>query len=357
MIDKIIILHEYGAPKHFTGIKYLEKKRYVKEVQYVEFNLFYQFFSGIKNKEMIKITKSIQNIKNLISLLIKKNQLIIIGMAPLDKSIYFMNYLKKRNKIVYFTSWPFWDRNLWAKKPLFKKQTEVWSDFLKDTVTVGVTEIACEGIRQFGSIPFHIPHSIDTNIFKLNKIKSNKNIILFVGNFSHRKGILVLLDAIRETKWPNSTEFWFVGRGNLESKIVEMQKNYPVKNIGYISDENKLIDIYNQADLLVYPSIDHVYNDIENFGISIVEAMSCSLPIITTDCIGPKEIVDDTNNGYVITQQDKNELADKILYLIDNLDIRLNMGKNSRQKAENEYDIQVTSKKWKNVLELIESFE
>lgn len=357
MIDKIIVLHEYGAPKHFTGIKYLQKEGFIREIQYIEFNLFYQFASGIKNKEKDKITKSIQNIKNIVSLLIKKNQLIVIGIAPLDKTILIMNFLKKRNQIIYFTSWPFWDGKLWAKKPFFNKLKNMWSAFLKDTITVGVTEIACKEIGQFDSVPFHIPHAIDTKKFKPNRIKSDKNIVLFVGNFSHRKGILVLLDAIKETNWSNNTEFWFVGKGKLKSKIIEMQKILPVKHIGYISDERKLIEIYNQADFLVYPSIDYLYNDIENFGISIVEAMSCGLPIITTDCIGPKEIVDDSNNGYIIAQQDKNQLRDKILYLIENSDVKLTMGENSRQKAEKEYDIQVTSKKWKNVLELIEPFE
>ena len=66
----------------------------------------------------------------------------------------------------------------------------------------------------------------------------------------------------------------------------------------------------------------------------IVEAMASGLPIITTDqgCI--KESVIDGENGFIIPKRDPDSIAEKIIYLIENPDVRERMGQKSRQLYE-----------------------
>jgi glycosyltransferase involved in cell wall biosynthesis len=351
VIDKLVVLHEYGAPRHFLALNNLQKEGFLKEIQSVEFNIPVQIASGMRYFNKTKLSRAYYNIKELSKLLFKENQVIIIGAAPLDPIIPFLKKLKQKNKIIYFTSWPFWDGERWVKKPLLSTQKDAWYDFLMDSVSVGVTEAACKGVESHGSRSFYIPHAVDTQIFEHSLTKSEKTIVLFVGGLTYRKGMSILLDVIRATKWPNNTEFWFVGDGPFKPQVTMMGKNYPVRYIGYISDEQKLASIYRQADIFVLPSIDG--KDIENFGVVLIEAMASGLPVVTTDCMGPKEIVNNNYDGYVIPQKNKGQLREKIINLIENPDMRIKMGRNGRKKAEEVYSVKRIAEKWKNVIKLV----
>ncbi|KAF5421352.1 MAG: Glycosyltransferase involved in cell wall bisynthesis [Candidatus Methanomarinus sp.] len=353
MIPKIVIIHQYGAPKHFLALSYLQEEGYIDKIQSMEFNIPIQIARGIIHRNMKKISRAFYNMKELIKLLFKKNQIIIIGAAPCDPIIPFLQKLKQNNKIIYFTSWPFWDGKIWVKKPFMPKQKDIWYDFLKNVVAVGVTEEVCMEVEKHGSRTFYIPHAVDTNIFRPSLTKSNKIIVLFIGNLSYRKGILVLLDVIRTTKWGHNTEFWFVGDGHFQQQIKRMENEYPVKYFGRISDEQKLASIYREANIFVLPSIDFINGDIENFGIVLIEAMASGLPVITTDSIGPKSIITNNYDGYVIPQNDKDQLKEKIIYLIENPKIMVKMGENGRKTAVNVYDVKKIAERWKNVIDLI----
>jgi len=352
MVPKIVILHEYGAPRHFIALDYLQKAGFIGEIQSLEFNLLIQIARGMRHFSGKKNSKTFYNIKEISKLFLKKDQFVIIGAAPYDPIIPLLQRLKTRNKVIYYTSWPFWNGDRYVKKPLFLKQKDVWADFLKDLVSVGVTEAACRGVESLGSHAFHIPHAVDTQIFKPTSTKSEKSIILFVGSLIPRKGIPMLLDMIRANKWPDKTEFWFVGTGPFKSQILTMTKRYPVRYMGYISNDQKLASIYQQANLLVLPSLDGT--DIENFGIVLIEAMACGLPVVTTDCVGPKEIVRDSTDGYVISQGNKEQLREEIVQLLENPRLRMAMGLNGRKKAEEIYSVQKIASRWENVIEVVQ---
>jgi len=351
MIPKITIIHEYGAPRHFLALYYLQKEGFIEEIQSIEFNIPMQIASGIKYFNKTKFPRALYNIKELSKLIFKKDQVLIIGAAPFDPIIPFLQNLKQKNKSIYFTSWPFWNGERGAKQPLLSKQKDAWHDFLMGSISVGVTEAACKGVESHGSQAFHIPHAVDTQIFKPYLTNSEKTVVLFVGNLIYRKGISILLDVIRGTKWPNNTEFWFVGDGPFKAQVTMMEKNYPVRYTGYISDDEKLAAIYRQADIFVFPSIDG--KGIENFGIALIEAMASGLPVVTTDCVGPKEIVNNYYDGYVIPQKNKKLLREKLINLIENPDLRVTMSKNGRKKAEEVYNVKRIAKKWKTVIKLI----
>ena len=93
--------------------------------------------------------------------------------------------------------------------------------------------------------------------------------------------------------------------------------------LGWVSGAEK-IDVFNIADIFVLPS----YN--EGLPISILEAMSYGLPILSTTVGGIPEIVENGVNGFLVEPGDKNALLEFLEVLVLNKTKRLEMGEKSR---------------------------
>lgn len=88
---------------------------------------------------------------------------------------------------------------------------------------------------------------------------------------------------------------------------------------------------------------------------SLIEATAIGRPIITTMSIGCKDTVDDGINGFLIPTKDVDALIDKLTLLIDDANLRQEMGKAARDKAEREFSLDVVIEKHLSIYnELIE---
>lgn len=353
MIKKVIILHEYGAPRHFKALYYLEEIREIKEIESIEFNIFKQFAKGIFYRDIKWIKKSFKSIKKIIRLLKGKRQIIIIGSAPYDPIIPLLLYLKKRNRVIYFTSWPYWQGERHPHKAFYPYQKKLWNKFINGITAVTISEAAQDAISKLGAKPVHIPHSVNTEMFKVrkSKIDTSKIKILFVGQIAWHKGVDLLMDIVRDELWKN-IECWFVGRGVLSKELRRLaNKGYPVKCFGYVSDECRLAEIYGSADIFVLPSRQRE-NWEELFGIALIEAMASGLPVVASDCVGPREIIDNDYNGYLFSKNNKKELIKILNILINDPILRIRLGENGLSKVKKTYEVKVVAQKWKKILEL-----
>ena len=216
---------------------------------------------------------------------------------------------------------------------------------MKNIKVVGVTKKACEGVNNFGAKGVNIPHPVDLEIFT-KKIKENKQLkVLFVGRVLPEKGILDILKLSEEFKDIN---FTFVGDGNLSSRI----KNCGLNNVeykGFIYDKKELSKVYRQADIFISNSYS-TENWEELFGIVIIEAMASGLAVIATDCVGPKEIIQNGENGFLIHQKDYNDLKNKFTQLIKNKSLIKKFSDNGRKTVEEKYDIRIIAQKWLDLI-------
>jgi glycosyltransferase involved in cell wall biosynthesis len=81
-------------------------------------------------------------------------------------------------------------------------------------------------------------------------------------------------------------------------------------------------------------SIAAVTSDFESFGMTIVEAMRCGLPVVSTDCpVGPGEIIDDGVTGFLVPTGDVDAIAQRLLRLIDDDALRHRMGAAALEQA------------------------
>ena len=193
---------------------------------------------------------------------------------------------------------------------------------------------------------------IDTNKFisKLDKnMPNNDNIsikVMMVARAIWHKGIKEYYNAAEILKNAN-IEFILIGDtdpGNLSCANEDYLNSGSVKWLGHRDDIKEQIE---KCDIFVLPS----YR--EGVPRTLLEATSMSKPIVTTDTVGCREVVDDGANGFLVPVKNSVILAEKIKQLSDDENLRDTMGKNGRIKALKEFDIGIVVKKYLEVYEKI----
>ncbi len=138
---------------------------------------------------------------------------------------------------------------------------------------------------------------------KLN-IPYNK-VILSVGQFIHRKGFDILLEACRHID--KNIGVYIVG-GEPTDEYIKMKEKYGLTNVHFEGFKTKaeLAEYFKMADIFVLPTREDIW------GLVINEAMAYGLPVVTTDnCVAGLELVDD-KNGAIVPVEDSKALADVI---------------------------------------------
>ena len=161
------------------------------------------------------------------------------------------------------------------------------------------------------------------NVVNLNKtgLYSNHNSkkVIFVGRFAKLKGIPYLIEIWKKvhTLHPDwSLEFY--GDGEEKEKFLPMMSSI---NINVHQPTSNIHEEYCKCSISILTSIS------ESFSLVIPESMSCGLPVVSFDCpYGPKDIIIDGEDGYLIPQFDMEMFADRICFLIEHKDICRKVG-------------------------------
>lgn len=168
---------------------------------------------------------------------------------------------------------------------------------------------------------------------------SRKIKILFPARMLFDKGIRELKTATELLKnaFEDKVTFVLAGKadpgnkaGVSEDYLNNWQDGSYVKWIGF---SKNMIETFQESDIVILPS----YR--EGLPKSLIEAAAMGKPIITTNAVGCKECVDDGVNGLLVPVRSGEKLAEALIKLIENPELRKKMGNASRIKAENEFDI------------------
>lgn len=172
----------------------------------------------------------------------------------------------------------------------------------------------------------------------------NKQIIA-VGRYVPQKGFDLLIEAwsLVEKKHPDwRLQIFGDGNRDLLEKIIKKNK---LKNCYLQHSTNDIVSEFINSSIYVLSS------RFEGFGMVITEAMACGVPPIAFDSpCGPKDIITNYYDGILVNAGDINELAEKICFLIENEDIRKEMGINARINSE-KYRVENICKQWKTLFE------
>ena len=185
-----------------------------------------------------------------------------------------------------------------------------------------------------------VQNAVDTDFFKPLKDR-NDNLIVWAGRFVEEKGVKYLIEAARNISINRpDAKILLVGYGPLKGKIIEMAYRLGLLNKSIFIEgpfgRDKIAQILGKATVFVFPSSK------EGMSISLLEAMSCELPVVAFNVPGIAEIIDHEKTGLMVQTRNSQQLTEAITYLLNSKAKRKELGVNARN-----YVIQNNS--WKTV--------
>ncbi len=268
-----------------------------------------------ENKYFIEEDNLLSQIKRINTFILLNDIEVVIFNG--NRPIYFSPFIKVKNKIAYKhtsnNAFQFYKRQLGhfilnlcylncdrivllyenAKKEVFWNKNKI--------------RIINNGVESSNLMQYKNSSSI-LNILCVSRLDSNKGIEWLINVFS---------DTFKDYK---NIQLTIAGTGPLHESLNNLICNKGVRNIkllGFVEDIESLL---NGADIFVLPS------KFESFPLSLLEAMSFGLPIISTDTGGTRDIVSNNKNGYLIHYLNDKELREAILMLSTNTSLRKSQG-------------------------------
>ena len=194
----------------------------------------------------------------------------------------------------------------------------------------------------------NIPNSVDVDLFQPRKDYGKRRLgkITFVGRLGEEKGLEYLIQAMKvvKTEW-KGVKLFIVGDGQLRASLEELrQKLGLMDDIIFAGHTDTVLPYYQEAGIFVLPSFS------EGLPLSLLEAMSCGLPVVATIVGGNAEIVDPKlktkevvsdyhigENGVLVNPKDVKGLAEAILRLLNDVDLSKQLGEKAREAVEENY--------------------
>ncbi len=215
-----------------------------------------------------------------------------------------------------------------------------------------------DGLRDLAQTAFPkkkvgvFPNGIDMEKFKPPPEKPTNNEsaihLLFVGRITTQKGVDVILRALAEMKTSRPWKLSVVGTGPYLDEFRALAKSLRIDNCieftGWL-DRPDVRRLYDEADVFVFPSR---YEGMPNV---VLEATACGIPVIGTRIAGTEQIIRDGENGFLIDVDDQTTLADRIKQLIENDNLRIDMGKKARRVAEAEWSWEKRGEELETIIE------
>lgn len=163
--------------------------------------------------------------------------------------------------------------------------------------------------------------------YKNNMYSNRGKTILFLGRLGRRKGTYDLIDVIKDLDNVIDKDVCFAlcGDGEItevKNIITALDISHRISHIGWIDKEDKK-RILEDTLINVLPS----YN--EGLPMTILETMALGIPNISTNIASIPDVIDNATTGFLINPGDKNALKEKILFLINDANARLEISNNS----------------------------
>lgn len=199
-----------------------------------------------------------------------------------------------------------------------------------------------------------IPNSINTNIFrpyrddesgklpeKIKEKRFEKPIVLYgaVNAATDKiKGFSNLLSALQILKRQGKDHFELLVFGANEGDL-SIDVGADVTFLGFVGNTDELVALYNLADVMVVPSLT------ENLSCVIMESLACGTPVVAFNIGGNSDMVEHKKNGYLAKEKEDADLADGIIWCIENNN-SAKLSENARQKVLDNFTPDIVGKRY-----------
>ena len=225
------------------------------------------------------------------------------------------------------------------------------------TVSISLARVLVADTRST-VLPSIIPMGVDASQFSPDKkdeaIRNLYNIqgpfLLFVGRLTEKKGVRYLVDAmITVTTAVPEARLLIVGHGELEQSLKKQVDQLGLDDVVLFAGgipNAQLPPYFATADIFIGPSIQAKGGDTEGFGLTFVEAAMSGCLVIGSKVGGIEDIIEDGENGFFVPPGDPIFLADKIIYLLKNIDKYRGDNKQTRRQIVAKYDWTIIAEKY-----------
>lgn len=193
---------------------------------------------------------------------------------------------------------------------------------------------------------FFAPHKREELAAVLGLSLEGKSVLLTSGRLAKRKGVAWFIRNVMP-ELPDNILYVVAGDGadrkNIEQAVQETGLASRIKLLGYVSDETRHI-LWNTCDLFIQPNI-KVEGDMEGFGISVIEAASCELPVIASRLEGLQDAIKDGENGFLVETGNAEQYVSVITALLND-QLRLQAFKKQVRRYV------VSHYRWENIVKL-----
>ncbi len=191
-----------------------------------------------------------------------------------------------------------------------------------------------------------IPNGIDIDQYsaKDNSMSENEITIFMAARVNKLKDQETLINAVIDlNKKGYKIQLRLAGDGDTLPELKEKYKS--IENVSFLGniDEDEIIEELHNTDIYVHSTT------AETFSTAILQAMSCGLPIITTNIEGTRHMIDDNYNGLLFELKDTLDLEEKILILMKDKDKAKVLAKNARNDVATKYNNNIVCEKYLTV--------
>ena len=182
---------------------------------------------------------------------------------------------------------------------------------------------------------------------------ADEQVVVWHGRVSiHQKGLDVLLDAwdwICQQQPNRQLRLLLIGTGKdadtLQQRIATSSRRVLWVN-EFVHDRTRIRCYLSAGDVYAFPSRH------EGFPVSPLEAMACGLPVVAADASGVRDIFDagEASGGIVVERENVAQLAQALARLIDDRELRCELGKRARHRIESHFSLEVVGQQLRQVL-------
>lgn len=174
--------------------------------------------------------------------------------------------------------------------------------------------------------------------------ETNRLRIVYVGQLTLRKGILLALNALRGVlRYFDNVEFHVYGDGPLRAALLRFSEKYGILSKVHLHgfvERRRLLSKLREHDIYVHTSFS------ESFGLSLVESMAAGLPVVAQNIPNVNEIVVHGSTGFLFPIGDLEALRDYVEKLLVDSKLRAKLGSAARRRVFETYDWSVVTRRY-----------
>jgi glycosyltransferase involved in cell wall biosynthesis len=335
----VIVIHETNGRKYLEALCELHRAGRIRSLEFFEASVLWKLAHGIvreRRSPAVALKQSLRNLRFRFGSARLRGKTIVICLPPWDFRLPFYARLRRHNRIVYNTSWPYWlegrvPRRAGVAGPWLRRR---WRTILSDQRVrlTAVTEAAANELSVFSQKPSTIvPHVVSEKFFEQRASHRVPLRLLFAGELVETRGLATLREVIRLLSG-EPVVLNIIGDGPLRKFAAELAREAGGTWYGHVSDRAAFVRIVASSQVFVSPAIRSSRWE-ELFGMAIVEAMACGVPCIASDHIGPRSIIEHERSGVLLPEKSPAAIADWVRRLIHDAESWTRMSAAARERA------------------------